>query len=66
MEATSNGRFLRRDQAPAEALVVALSPFEASVDEEVEPHGFRKRTIDVSPTASRSGLDLYYPVGNLP
>ena len=43
VEAAPHGRFPRRAQAPAEALVVALAPFEAPVDEEAKPPWFRRR-----------------------
>ena len=45
VEPAPNGRVLRPDQAPTETFVVALALFEGSVDEEIKPCRFRRRTV---------------------
>jgi hypothetical protein len=41
VEPASNRRLFRGEQTTAEANVVALASFEGTVDEDVEPDGFR-------------------------
>jgi len=45
VETASQGRFTYRKHAPAEAFVVALTPFQGSVNEDVEQDGFLERHL---------------------